>query len=301
MTSALDLACFSYVADAHVLTVERYPQPNGGAEVTDIIHSVAGDGPLVAAGAAALGLRTGLAGNHVGVDPAGQAVLDYLQHHGVRHTIRASASLRTPTVTVISDQDGNRVWLAWLSHARHTLQDADTALLTQGAMAYIDCYPVIEPAALRALDTTTGTGIPLFLNLGGCQLSQPITAAVTDQPVAVVQTNLEEHRHHHAEALANHLYQRLHPDVAIVTLGRLGAIARTTTGLASAPANLVPVHHTHGAGAAFSAGFAHAYLKGRSPTDALRLACTIASGHCASASPPASRRAGSPAAHAAIA
>lgn len=284
MTAALDLVCFSYVADARVLKVERYPEPNGGAEVTEIIQSIAGDGPMVAAGAAALGLRTGLVGNHVGRDPAGQAVLDYLERHRVQHALQASESIRTPMVIVVSDQDGNRVWLAWLRHAHHALQDADTTLFNLAAMAYIDCYPVIEPAVLRALAATNSAtaDIPLFLNLGGCPLSQPIAAAVIDQPVAVVQTNLDEQHHHQAEALADDLYRCLRPDVAVVTLGRLGAIARTATMLASAPADLVAVRHTHGAGAAFSAGFALAYQRGWSTTKALRFACTIASAHCAS-------------------
>ena len=67
----LDLACCSYLAPAQLLGVSAWPQANGGAEVLRVEASVAADGPVVAALAAALGLRTGLAANPVACDPAG--------------------------------------------------------------------------------------------------------------------------------------------------------------------------------------------------------------------------------------
>ena len=48
----------------------------------------------------------------------------------------------------------------------------------------------------------------------------------------------------------------------MVTLGRLGALGHTATGPFHVPTAQVPVRHTHGAGAAFSGGLAHAHLTG---------------------------------------
>jgi hypothetical protein len=77
-----------------------------------------------------------------------------------------------------------------------------------------------------------------------------------------VQTNLDEHDAGRAEAVATDLPARLDPETVVVTLGRLGALGYTSAGAFSVQAQQVPVRHTHGAGAAFSGGLAHAYLTG---------------------------------------
>ncbi|GGM68122.1 hypothetical protein GCM10012275_43330 [Longimycelium tulufanense] len=84
-----------------------------------------------------------------------------------------------------------------------------------------------------------------------------------------------------APRLAADLFHRLGPDAAIVTLGRFGALAHTTRGLLRTPAPTVTVVHTHGAGAAFSAGYAQTLLAGATLPEALHAGCTLGSAHCA--------------------
>ncbi|MGH3755929.1 MAG: PfkB family carbohydrate kinase, partial [Pseudonocardiaceae bacterium] len=128
-------------------------------------------------------------------------------------------------------------------------------------------------------------GTPLLLNLGGDPLTEPVAAAIDGQRLAAVQTNLDEVDATTAEDLASDLFERLRPDAAIVTLGRLGALVRTRSGLHRARATTTTVRHTHGAGAAFSAGYIHALLAGAgagADTDtALRAGCRAGTAHCA--------------------
>jgi sugar/nucleoside kinase (ribokinase family) len=116
----------------------------------------------------------------------------------------------------------------------------------------------------------------VLLNLGGDGLHPAVEAASRGQHLAAVQTSLDEGDADRAEALATHLHTRLSPEATIVTLGRLGALAITPTGVHHAPA--VPVAHpqTHGAGAAFSAGYLYALLHGTNVPTALRDACALA-------------------------
>ncbi|MFF0574380.1 PfkB family carbohydrate kinase [Streptosporangium saharense] len=124
-----------------------------------------------------------------------------------------------------------------------------------------------------------------MLNLGSEPLQPAIEHAAATAEVIAVQTGLPEQHTGQADATVDALFNRLHPTAAVVTLGRHGAVARTGTGRHYTPAGHGLVIHTHGAGAAFSAGFAAAYLVGHELPTCLHLACTTGTAHCAAAHP----------------
>ncbi|WP_203903235.1 carbohydrate kinase family protein [Virgisporangium aliadipatigenens] len=250
-----------------------YPPVGSGAVIVAAAGSMAGDGPLVASVGAGLGLRTGLVANPVGTDTAGRRVLDQLAIAGIRHEIPAVAERRTPQLTVIAGDDGTRTWFASLHHAADDLLQVDLHLLTQARCVYIDCYRAIITAARRTI--RAAGQVPLLLNLGGDPLTDDIAAASAGGDILAVQTNLDEAKATAAPGLANELYLRLRTDTAIVTVGRLGAVARTSTGTHHIAAPAAVVGHTHGAGAAFSAGYVHAILTGAAPTQAVEAGCRI--------------------------
>lgn len=157
----------------------------------------------------------------------------------------------TPQLTVISD-DTTRTWFASLHDAYANLLAADLTPLGQARLAYIDCYRVLADAAARCIAAAQGT--PLLLNLGGDQPSNAVIAAATGQKVLAVQTSLDEAAADTAADVADALFQQFAPQAVIVTLGRYGALARTHQGLHRATPQTAVIHHTHGAGAAFSAG-----------------------------------------------
>ncbi|RCG19102.1 carbohydrate kinase family protein [Sphaerisporangium album] len=292
MDGAVDLACFSYLAGARLLAVDRYPAADTGAEVHSVTHSLAGDGPITAITARGLGLRTALAANHVGSDVTGSALLSRLDGAGVQHQLSLQAATMTAELTIITDRTGTRTWFAYLAPAYAGLADVDLSALTTARLTYIDCYAVLTAAATRAITATARAGVPLMLNLGGDPLHPDIAqAAAGSRPI--VQTSLPENQAHHAGDLADDLARRLAPDVVLVTLGSLGAIAHQVGARHRAPAGDGPIIHTHGAGAAFSAGFAAAHLNGHDTSTALRQACLIGTAHCG---PPGSHpgRSGTP-------
>lgn len=279
-TTGIDLACFGYLAHAQVATVATYPAANSGAEVVQVFPSLAADAPLTALTARRLGSSVHLVSNRVSVDPAGQAVLDMLDTARVTHQAVPTAvpGLGTPQLTIVTDDAGTRTWFAWLGNAVDQFAAVDLGPLRAARMAYIDCYRVIDGPAAAAI---TASQAPLLLNLGGDPLSDAVAEAANGRHIAFVQTNLDERDADHAEEVAAELYTYLAPDTAVITLGRLGALAYTATGAFRVPAPQVPVRHTHGAGAAFSGGLAHAHLTGATARQAVLAGCLAGTAYCA--------------------
>lgn len=236
------------------------------------------DGPLAAITAARLGLRVGLVANTVGADAAGQRLLDCLDRLRIHHTIGAVADTVTPRLTVVIDDADTRTWFASLQDAPSELRNANLHLLADARLIYVDCYEVLTAGAARAI--AAASGVPLVLNLGGDRIDDSIVAASYDRHLAAVHTSMDEADADDAEDLAANLLDQLRPDAAVVTLGRLGALARTRAGIHRAAAPPVAVTHTHGAGAAFSAGYAHALLTGAGIDAALRAGCEAGAAHC---------------------
>lgn len=277
--TGIDLVCFGYLAYAQVVTVAAYPPANSGAPVLEIFPSLAGDAPIAALTARGLGCTAHLISNRVGLDPAGQAVLDSLDTAGVTHqAVPLTASgPGTPQLTIVADHAGTRTWFALLGTAAQQLTTVDMTALGNARLIYIDCYRIIEDAATVAIAASPA---PLLLNLGGDPLSDAIVAAVSTRHIAFVQTNLDERDSEQAEYLARQLFERLEPESVVITLGRLGALGYAASGTFRAHAPQVPVRHTHGAGAAFSGGLAYAYLTGATTRQAVHTACMVGTAHC---------------------
>jgi sugar/nucleoside kinase (ribokinase family) len=185
-------------------------------------------------------------------------------------------------VTIVTDDAGTRTWFAWLGDAVDQLATVDVTPLAVARLAYIDCYRILDAPAAAAI---TASRAPLLLNLGGDVLTPAVAEAASGRHIAFVQTNLDEHDADRAEAVAADLHARLAPETVVVTLGRLGAIGYTAAGAFGVPASQVPVRHTHGAGAAFAGGLAHAYLTGATARQAVHAGCVAGTAHCAATGP----------------
>ncbi len=279
-----DLACFGYLAHAQVTAVRAYPAANTGADVVQVFPSLAGDAPITAMTARRLGSTAHLVSNRVGVDHAGKAVLDALDTATVSYQAMPSSTLdaNTPQLTIVTDKAGTRTWFALLGDAVEQLTTVDLTPLTMARLAHIDCYRLLDAPAAAAI---TAGRPPLLLNLGGDALAPAVAEAASGRRIAFVQTNLDERDAGRAEPVAAELYARLGPDTVVVTLGQLGALGYTAAGTFRVPAQQIPVRHTHGAGAAFSGGLAHAYLTGATSHQAVQAACAAGTAHCAATAP----------------
>ncbi|MFI9580474.1 carbohydrate kinase family protein [Streptomyces sp. NPDC052236] len=275
-----DLACFSYLAHAQVSHVSRYPAANQGAEVVWTFSSLAGDGPIVAQACAARGLRTALVANQVGHEPTGRHARQSLDAAGVHRAGSGSAPRHTPHLTVITDDAGTRTWFADLTDAYASLHQADTSPLGQARLAYIDGYTVIADAAADALQAAATAGVPVLLNLGSDRIHPKLQQAAQQAHLFAVQTSMPEVQARDAQQTARSLLTELGAHAAVVTVGALGAVAVTHTSTHRIPAQKVDVVHTHGAGAAFSAGLAAAHLEGHDLPAALHFACKAGTAHC---------------------
>jgi sugar/nucleoside kinase (ribokinase family) len=282
LESTLDLVCVSYLAYTQVLGVAIYPAANGGAVVDRIAASIGADGPLTTVTAARLGLRVGLIANAVGADDVGHRMLDWLDSYGIRHGITAVADHNTPELTVVVDDSGTRTWFALLREAATELTTANLHLIADARITYVDCYEIIRDAAIRAIMAAKASC--LVLNLGGEPPDERVIEAARHRNVIAVQASCDESEATEAAQLAEDLFMRTNASVAIVTIGRLGAVAFDRAGLHRASAPPVRVTHTHGAGAAFSAGYIYAILNGADTPTALREACESGAAHCATPS-----------------
>lgn len=280
MSKKLDLSGFSYLAKARVLKIDKYPKPNYGAEVREVIDTLAADAPMVVVAASHLGLKTGLITNSIGANSEGDEVVSYFKRNQVRFSFTRNQEIKTPFITVLSDNAGDRKWFPYIPNAVSELEQANFNLIAQSSIAYIDFYEIIRKPAQKAVEFANRNKTPCFINLGGSPFTPEVSRFLKGKDIAIVQTNLDEAEVDNAPLLAQNIFSEIKPKVAIVTLGSKGAVACTLEGVVSIPAYKVNVKHLHGAGAAFSAGYAYCYLKGLDVDESLRFACALGSLNC---------------------
>lgn len=274
------VVCFSYLAAAELWKVPRFPLANCGTEVVSIEHSVAADAPMAAAVLAALNVPALLLSNDVGDDASGTKVCSWLQRHGVTSTAKPRADVATPRIVVVADDQGTRTWFPHLPGVAEALAALDLSALMSASFAYIDCYQVIEAAAIRAVETARAVGVPLLLNLGGSPLSPSVIAAMRGCPGLVVQTNVDDEQFAEAHRLASVILTDTQVAWVIVTAGASGVLALSDSECLILPAFRVEVRHTHCAGAAFSGGLLYGLLAGWPMSESLTLASASGSMRC---------------------
>jgi len=276
----LDLSCFSYLAAAKVLNIDKYPKPNYGAEVFGAVDALAADGPMVAIASSHLGLRTGFIGNAIGDDGEGKHILYRFQKNNVRTSISVEDGFRTPFIVIISDKEGKREWFPYIPKAVEDLKKVDLDYIVKSSLAYIDFYTIIEQASLKAVEFASSREIPIFLNLGGSPFTKRLEQSLKNRGIVIIQTNLDESLSRKAIGFAKRIFDSLKPEVSIVTIGSKGAVAYSDDKTLSVPAYPVYVKHVHGAGAAFSAAYAFSYLNTIDLEYSLEFACALGSMNC---------------------
>ncbi|MFI6168942.1 carbohydrate kinase family protein [Nocardia sp. NPDC051052] len=256
------VVCISYLALAELWTVPRFPLANQGAEVRTIEWSVAADGPMTAAVLASLGASPLLISNDIGADEHGRFVRGWLDDRHVEMVGAMRPEVITPRVVVTADDNATRTWFAHLPGVVDGLARVDLSPLASASFIYLDGYQLIEVAAARAVEAGAAAEVPIFLNLGGSELSPAVAAALHGCSNLIVQTNVDDDAHAEAPALARHLLAETGATWVIVTAGACGAVAVSRSELISVPAFPVRVRHTHCAGAAFSGGLLYGLRAG---------------------------------------
>lgn len=284
MAPSPSVSCFSYLADVRTLYVEHYPKINYGVEVLRTDQFLAGDGPLVAGFLRALSHPARLASNQIGDDTVGHDVLTWVRRWDVTLTPSGRSVPGTRVNLVVCDQAGNRTWFSGLRGIVPELGGIDVQAFAAAPIVYLDCYEVLQTAPRELLAAAQDSGAEIVLNLGGSPPPDWLATTLGNRRVGVIQTNGDEHD----AAAARHTLDTLAAldiaDIAVVTVGRHGALARTRSGQTiTAAAVTVDVQQVQGAGAAFSAALIHARSQGQSLPDCLRFACAAGSLWCSRA------------------
>lgn len=272
-----DLCCFGMVSGVQILVVDGYPENNSGTLVRDAFGGITPDAAIVSVLAARLNLRTCLMTTGIGDDLVGREVSSLLRESRVDHpSIQSGRS--TPSSTVVCDSNGNRTWFSWLSpDHKDAYSHVDLSPTKDARFVYVDLYSIIRTASLRAIEHAFACGTPTFVNLGGDSLTSEEVAWLKGK-VAIVQTSCEGSRAD-AERLAAELLTKIQPRLSIVTMAAHGSICASSS--TSSPPNFTPAYpmttlHSHGAGAAFSAGMIHSILNNRNLEIGLRFASALA-------------------------
>jgi sugar/nucleoside kinase (ribokinase family) len=274
------VACFSYLAAAELWQVPRFPLANYGAEVLSVERSIAADAPMAAAVLAALGMPVLLLANEIGNDQKGSQVCAWLQRYGVNRTTKVTADTTTPQIVVVADDGGTRTWFPHLPGVSAALAAVDLSPLFSVSFAYVDCYQLIEPAAVRAVQAARSADLPLLVNLGGSPLSSAVIAAVCGYSRLIVQTSIDDAESAAAPRTAHEILASTGAAWVVITAGAAGAVALSKRQQLASPAFRVSVRHPHCAGAAFSGGLIYGLLRDWPMEDCLALACASGALRC---------------------
>lgn len=273
----IEVACFGNLVPALTFIVDEFPAHNTGAKIARVAEYISDDSAIVATLLQGFRVQTALIGTSLGDDARGRAAVRKLKDLGIRGHFRLSRSFSTPHEVTVSDRTGHRTYF-WErdSEILATLGTASLALLHEAKMLYVDWYD--EDFILRPMREAQRLGIPVFLNLEHAH-EIPHALGYTRQ-ATVVQANTDAaQRGGDALAIARKILD-LGARVVLMTLAGEGCVAVTREQTIRVNAPRVSVVDGCGAGAAFSAGFIYAHLRGWDLQRAVRFAIGAGSFKC---------------------
>lgn len=274
------VACFGYVNPGVVFSVEAYPAANTGAYVLDKRPFIGADCAMAARLLAHWGVQAHLIGNALGDDELGRHTLQTLNAHGVHTHIDLRRHLHTPDEVDISDRAGTRTF--FVEHAPdvwNSLADADLDPIRRADMVYVDWY--VGPPALAAIEFANAHGVPVFLNVEYSLREPERYRALIAQSTYAQSPMSDVHVHQEDPYAIAHALHALGVQLAFVTRGKHGSLALHGSQFIAAPAPIVQVVDTQGAGAVYSAAAIYGLLAGWPIEDVVQFATTAATLKCA--------------------
>ncbi len=228
---------------------------------------------------ARLGLTTAYVGS-VGDDPAADRVLAPLSRAGVDLSgVKRVANAPTRSATILVDsRTGERTILGYRDpRLALAASDLEVAPITRAGCLHLDAVDL--EASGFAAETARSAGVPVVLDADSAGPGLEKLLAKVDFPI--VSRGLAEAmggRGGLRAALAE--LCALGAQLAVVTLGEFGALARHGERVIESPAFRVAVRDTTGAGDVFHAAFAWGLLEGLAVEPLLRAANAAAAMSC---------------------
>lgn len=247
--SSLDLLC----------GCSALPEPDSKAQLLRRLSLPGGQAATAAVGVARLGFQTRYLGA-VGDDAAGQTVLDALRQESVDvSSVVVRHGTETRSAVIIVDESGRRCVLGSRDERLDILGvEIAAEVFTSGRVLLVDGSDL--NLSRRAASTARAAGVRTMVDVdaasdGALELLRQIDAVIV--PVAFVHTATGCAE---VGAALEALARKSGAAVIVATAGEDGAMAWSPAGVIEVSAEPVRVVDTTGAGDAFRAGFAAAWL-----------------------------------------
>ena len=236
---------------------------------------------------ASLGVDTTFVGR-IGADIAGSNFHDELVAHGVKHLNPPIRNMKTGTVVVLVNQEGNRTMFPDAG-ANSGLDEQDLPSLAGFTAAFLSGYSLFNSASTegvqRIIKALNNAMIPIYFDLASVGT---ISAFGFEQAQRLIH-NFEGIFLNEEEALFITTKSKLEDQfeellkiapLVIIKRGSNGAAGMTiTTKIVEMPADEVDVLDTTGAGDAFAAGFLSTWLENQDLSKAISSGIEVA-GRC---------------------
>ncbi len=259
-----------------VVTVDQLPEHNTGALINEVSEFIFDDAAIVACLLRQWNIPTAMIGTALGDDARGHNLARQLEEWGVQGNVRFSSEIKTPFEVDVSDKTGARTYF-WqrTSKVLDTLDTADLSPLKGTRILYVDWYD--GDHILRAMDEAARLGIPVFLNFEHGHADPKLLKRYgTRAAICQAVTDAAQLGEEPPLAVARKLLDA-GATTALITLAGEGCLAVEGRDIVRVHAPVVEAVDGCGAGATFSAGFIHGYLKGWKLEDRLRFATAAAS------------------------
>ncbi len=253
---------FGMLTPVEIMVLEKLPRHNTGAIVTEVNEFVFDDAAIVACLLRQWDVSAAMIGTAVGDDERGHSLAKRLKEWGVQGKVRFTKEYKTPLEVNVSDRKGARTYF-WQRTPQilSTLDTADLSLLRNSKILYTDWYD--GEHILRAMDEANRRGVPVFVNLEHGHKDPDILRQYAKR-ATFCQAVTDAAQLGGKRALIGTARKLLKSGIetAIITLAKGGCLVARGEEIVRVYAPKVRAVDACGAGATFSAGFIHGYLKG---------------------------------------
>jgi sugar/nucleoside kinase (ribokinase family) len=272
------VVCFGVLSYLQLMVVDRVPIHNAGTPIRQLTDSFGDDAAIVAGMLHQWGQDTKLIPSAVGDDESGRKVAATVASLGVPVQVQVDSSVATVVELSIADPSGARTYFYQRTpELLATLDAADLAPLESAAYLYVDWYD--GDHILRAMQTASGLGIPVFVNLedqyANAELLSKLAPYVTVYQVSADNAD----RRDDMESIAGGLL-KAGMGTVLVTGGSRGCLVADSAQRVQVSAPEVDVVDGNGAGSCFSAAFIYGRLQGWDLEDCARFATAQSSLKC---------------------
>lgn len=251
------------------LDINSFPIPGETTFVTATQRGIGNDAAIVSILASQMGLKTQLRSNSISQSD-GLSLLKILTTNKVDCSLISLTERRTPSNYFLREPSGMRTWLPEINVH---LPDVFEQIPINAQFVYIDLYEEAITTKLDILSKLIRGKYRVFVNLSASSIVNKLLMLHNFKELEIVQISSNKSLDE-ACGFAKYVFKKLTVEVVIITLGKTGSVLCTKKGVERwlVTKNDDSVLRTTGAGAAFSAGFIHALLKGHSYKEAHNIA-----------------------------